>query len=299
MKNIKPGTFHLSYGIHPEQILVEAGQTIATILVDAHGFDQNMHPASGSPNPLTGPFVIPGASPGKALAITIESLTPNRSRGWASKDIHPNLRYAADRTIRYPKEYVDWEIDLERKISYPLGGYFTDHLEIPIQPVLGCIGVAPGAQEAIPSIDSGPFGGNLDYPRIMTGATIYLPIFIEGAYLFIGDAHAIQGAGEITGNGIEVSCDITFTILVVEMNNRYPRGEDATHLFSLGIADTLDEACRIATGDMEAWLGSQFGMSKDQIGILLGQLVSYEVGNFVSKTYCVSCLIPKQYIPRC
>ena len=295
---IKTQPYHLSYGVYPETILIKTGQTITTRLADAHGFDEKMQSAAGSPNPLAGPFVIPGASPGKTLAITIDSLTPNRSRGWASKDIHPNLRYAADRTIRYPKQYVDWEIDLERKITYPLGDYFSDRLEIPIQPVLGCIGVAPGLNESIPSIDSGPFGGNLDYPRLRAGATIYLPIFVEGAYLFMGDGHAIQGAGEITGNGIEVSCDITFTTRIVEMNNRFPRGEDATHLFTIGIADTLDEACRIATGEMEVWLGSSFGMSPDQIGIQLGQLVAYEIGNFVSKTFCVSCLMPKQYIPH-
>ena len=295
----QPSSYHLAYGVYPDPILVEDGQTITTRLADAHGFDENMQTVAGSPNPLAGPFVIPGAAPGQALAVRINALTPNRARGWASKDIHPNLRYAADRSVRYPKEYVDWEIDLHRKVAYPLGDYFSGQPpEIPIQPVLGCIGVAPGPQERIASIDSGPFGGNLDYPRIVSGATIYLPIMVEGAYLFLGDGHAIQGAGEITGNGIEVSCEISFTVGLEEMNNRTPRGEDSTHLFSMGIADTLDAACRIATLDMEAWLGSQFGMSQDQIGILLGQLVSYEIGNFVSRFYCVSCLMPKRYAAR-
>ena len=80
------------------------------------------------------------------------------------------------------------------------------------------------------------------------------------------------------------------------MNISYPRGEDESHLFSMGIATTLDDACRIATREMETWLSSQFGMGKDQIGILLGQLVAYEIGNFVSKTYCVACLMPKRYV---
>ena len=297
---IKTQLYQLSYGVYPETFLIEIGQTITSKLADAHGFDENMRSAAGSPNPLAGPFVIPGARPGKTLAITIESLTPNRSRGWASKDIHPNLRYPADRSVRYPKEYVDWEIDLSRKIAHPLGNYFTDRPELHIQPVLGCIGVAPGShpQDRVASIDSGPFGGNLDYPRIISGATIYLPIFVQGAYLFMGDGHAIQGAGEITGNGIEVSCDINFSVRLVEMYTRCPRGEDATHIFSMGVAGTLDQACRIATVDMETWLGSQFGMSQDQTGILLGQLVSYEIGNFVSRTYCVSCLMPKRHLPQ-
>ena len=295
-KNIKPETYYLSYGVYPEPILVEPGETIATKLPDAHGFDENMQSAAGSPNPLVGPFVIPDASPGNALAITIESFAPNRSRGWASRDIHPNLRYPADRAVRYPKEYVEWGIDLERNITYPLGEYFTDQqVEMPIQPVLGCIDVAPDSKDPIPSIMSGAFGGNMDFPKMTLGATIYLPIFVEGAYLFLGDGHAVQGAGEITGNGVEVFCDITFTVRLANMKMLWPRGENETHIFCMGNTAPLEDACRIATGEMEKWLGSRYQLSKDQVGIIMGQMVDYNIGNLVSQYYSVGCIMPQQF----
>ncbi|MBI9045183.1 MAG: acetamidase/formamidase family protein [Anaerolineaceae bacterium] len=295
--HIKPEQSHLSFGVHTPELPIKPGKKIFTHLPDAHGFDAQMQQVGGSPNPLVGPFVIPETYPGQTLAVTIHELMPNRPHGWACKNIHPNLWKIPGTQVEREKEYVDWEIDFEKKMVKPQKGYFPEQdIALPLRPVLGCIGVAPGLQESKPSNDCGAFGGNMDFPRIAAGSIIFLPVFVEGAYLYLGDGHALQAAGEINGNGVEVSCDICFSVQVVEHTIYWPRGETSEQIFCMGNSSTLDQAVRIATVEMESWLMESYQMSKDQVGILLGQLVSYEIGNFVSQTYSAACLMPKVFL---
>jgi len=123
----------------------------------------------------------------------------------------------------------------------------------------------------------------MDYPRIKTGSTLHLPVLVEGGYLYLGDGHALQGDGEITGNGIEVSCDISFSVRVNRLGLQWPAGEDNDFLYTVVNSKPLERAAQIATAQMAAWLRQSYGMSHDQVGILLGQLVRYELGNLVSK----------------
>mgnify|MGYP003764504179 CR=1 FL=1 len=133
----------------------------------------------------------------------------------------------------------------------------------------------------------------MDLPRITNGVTIYLPVMVEEAFLFMGDAHALQGAGEITGNGIEISCDITFSIQIDNLNLGYPAGEDSEYLFTIYNDKPLEKALRIATNKMFKWLITHHSLTRDQAGILMGQLVNYEIGNIISNKYTGVCCFPK------
>ena len=289
--------FHLSYGVHQGGCLIDPGTTIFTWLPDAHGFDSRMVQVAGSPNPLVGPFLVQGAKPRDTLIVTIHSLTPNRENGFACKDIHPNMHNPPLPLSARRREYVMWQIDSSRNVVRPIGEYFSNRdIKLPLDPVLGCIGVALNQNEFFPSTDCGIYGGNMDYPRITAGTTVYLPVFIEGAYLFLGDGHALQGAGEITGNGIEVSFDISFTVQIGKMDLHYPAGEDSQFLFTIGNARPLEQALRIATEEMEYWLINHHSLNQDQVGILMGQLVNYEIGNLVSNAYSGACCFPKSIL---
>jgi acetamidase/formamidase len=169
-------------------------------------------------------------------------------------------------------------------------------LAIPLQPMLGCMGVAPSLDEVRPSIDCGAFGGNLDYNRLRAGTTLYLPVLVPGAYLFVGDGHAVQGAGEITGNGVEVSCAVRLRVRLVDMSIGCPRGEDGEVLFCVGCAEPLDQAFRLATREMETWLEQRFGMDERRAGMWMGQLVDYEIGNLVSHGFSAACTMPKSWL---
>ena len=135
-------------------------------------------------NPVTGPIFIEGAEPGDTLAVRI-------------------LEQKCD-TLGY-MGYWPFLFHLEDYFAQPAttlveirDGYviFADDIRIPVRPVIGTIGVAPGL-EAISSGRMGRHCGNVDVQEIAAGSTIFLPVYVEGALLCLGDCHAIQSDGEI------------------------------------------------------------------------------------------------------
>ena len=296
-RHINPKEFHLTYGVHQGGYWLEPGEIISTYLPDAHGFDANNVRVAGLPNPLVGPFLVRGAKPGDTLIVNIRSLTPNRTTGFACKNIHPNIQNPPLPLTFRRKEYVAWYVDPSEKVVRPNDSYFPNHeINLPLLPVLGCLGLALNKDDFSSSNDCGMYGGNMDYPRITLGTTVYLPIFVEHAYLYIGDGHALQGAGEITGNGIEVSFDIKFSVQLGKIDLSYPAGEDSHYLFTIGNEKSLEQSLRIATQEMTKWLINHYSFNQDQVGILLGQLVNYEIGNFISNVYSVACCFPKSFL---
>src|SRR4029077_17302969 len=108
---------------------------------------------------------------------------------------------------------------------------------IPLGPMLGCIGVAPPGNMALRSGFLGAYGGNMDYNAMREGVTLYLPVFQPGALLFVGDGHAAQGDGELTGDALETSMDIEFVVDVIPGKSvAMPRAEDDEFLMAMGIA---------------------------------------------------------------
>ena len=298
-REIFQNDYHLSYAVREGGFWVEPGEMIAIQIPDFHGFDANNEKVAGSPNPLAGPFLVKGAMPGDTLRVLIHSLAPNRRQGFACKDLHPNVHIPPLPLSARRKEYVNWEINTTNHTVKPDTQYFPGcPIELPLRPVLGCIGVAPGVSDRAPSNDCGNFGGNMDYARITAGATIYLPVYTENAYLYLGDGHAIQGDGEITGNGVEVSCDVSFSIEIDRLDLECLAGEDDEFLFTIGNDRPLEKGLSIATAEMFNWLISRDGLNENQAGILMGQLVRYEVGNIVSNAYCGACCFPKWILPK-
>ena len=296
-RKISPKEFYLTYGVREGGYWVEPGEMISISIPDAHGFDANNDQVADPPNPLAGPFLVRGAEPGDTLKVTIHTLSPNRTNGFASKEIHPNVLNPPMPLSARRKEYVTWQIDSSRDLVTPDQQYFPNvAVSLPLRPVLGCIGVAPGAQEHAPSKNCGVYGGNMDYTRIAAGATIYLPVFTENAYLYIGDGHALQGDGEITGNGIEASFDIKFSVEISQLGLTCPAGEDDEFIFTIGNDRPLEKCLNTATGEMFKWLTHQYGLDLHQVGILLGQMVRYEIGNIVSNAYCGACCFPKNLL---
>ncbi|MBM3190519.1 MAG: acetamidase, partial [Chloroflexi bacterium] len=125
------------------------------------------------------------------------------------------------------------------------------------------------------------------------------PVFEEGALLFVGDGHAVQGDGEIIGTGIEISMDVELSVHVVKgADVRWPRGETATHLFTMGNARPLDQALQHATTEMLRWLESDYRLDPVASSILLGQCVEYEIGNVFDPAYTVVCKVAKALLRK-
>jgi amidase len=299
----QPREFHSTIGSHHPVLWIDPGDTVVTFTVDAAGVDASGRQAAVPGNPQTGPFYMNGAEPGDALEVRFDRIRPNRDRAIASTTITPSvLEPGYVRELPPPpgeQVVAEWHIDAERGtatlVSPETGlGRFV----LPIDPMLGCFGVAPDRGQAISTATSGPHGGNMDYRGFRAGVTVSLPVFVEGALLFVGDGHALQADGEILGTGLEISMDVEFTVsLRKRAGIRWPRGETPDHIFTAGNARPLDQAVQHATTEMLRWLAGDLRMSQLDAHILLGQCVEYDVGNVYDPAYTMVCKLAKSVLP--
>ena len=112
----------------------------------------------------------------------------------------------------------------------------------------------------------------MDYRGFVAGATVHFPVFVPGALFHLGDGHAAQGDGEIVGTGIEISMDVQFTTRVMKRSSiRWPRGENAEYIFTIGNARPLDQAVQHATTEMLRWLKKDYGLDETSASLCLGK----------------------------
>jgi amidase len=294
-----PDHYFISFGSHPPVLHIASGDTVETSTIDAGGMDRRGEQVAGYPNPETGPFYIDGAEPGDTLQVQLDYLYPNREIGYSNTLLAPHV---VDPTSVYrlpePRR-VEWRIQAESDCAAlinPLPG--LPGFSLPLNPMLGCLGVAPADGQAISSATSGPYGGNMDYRGCAAGASLYFPVFAPGALLHLGDGHAVQGDGEVVGTGIEISFDVRFTVFLHKGKQiHWPRGENADFIFTLGNARPLDQALQHATTEMLTWLQEDYGLDAYAAGLLLGMCVRYEVGNVFDPAYTMVCKLEKKYLP--
>lgn len=296
----EPSHYHVTIGSHEPVLHIEPGDTVITTAIDARGSDQHGRQVASGPNPQTGPFFIDGAEPGDTLVMKIDRLVANRPSGFTRSTVAPNV--VDPEFVRgVPKDIlVYWDIDLEggtARLQEPTTK--LKNLVLPLAPMLGCFGVAPALGQAISTATSAEHGGNMDYRGFAAGVTVYLPVFVAGALLHVGDAHAVQGDGEIVGTGIEVSCEIEFTVdLIKNKQINWPRGENSSHIFTAGNARPLDQALQHATSEMIRWLGEGYGLDVVEASTILGQCVEYEVGNVFDPAYTMVCKLRKSVLEQ-
>ena len=156
------------------------------------------------------------------------------------------------RVDREPRR-ITWTIDKARGVArLDQADVQPGGIELPLRPMLGCIGVAPARKEAISTAAPGAFGGNMDYASMGAGVKLMLPVNEPGALLFLGDGHARQGEGEVVGTGLETSLDVEFSVeLVKKKAIGWPRLETDTHVMVLGSARPLLEAFQHATTELQ------------------------------------------------
>jgi amidase len=296
-----PNHYHVTLGSHAPVLHICSGDTVRTQTVDAWGQDHTGAKVSRAPNPMTGPFYIEGAGPGDTLAVTIDAITPNRREGWVRTPLAYNVvdpdavRGLPDRDHALGFFDVDVDTGLAR-LTHPETPKLAG-LTLPLSPMIGCFGVAPEDGQAISTATSGPYGGNMDYNGFVAGVEVHFPVFVPGALFHLGDVHARQGDGEISGTGIEISADVSFTVRVIK-NHKIGtvRGQNDTYIFTAGNARPLDQALQHATTEMQAWLTGEFGFTAIEAGILMGQCIRYDVGNVYDPAYTMVCKMAKSVL---
>jgi acetamidase/formamidase len=299
-----PDHYFSTIGTHPPVLHIKPGDTVTTDTIDAFGRNASGQEVATGSNPMTGPFYINGAEPGDMLVVHLQRIVPTCKEGWTTFSLASNVldpAYLPELPYR-PRDpdwhAAVWELDPAawtatlRSPQTSLGA-----LCLPLDPMLGCFGVAPSGEQAITTATSGAHGGNMDYRGHKAGTTVYFPVFVPGALFFLGDGHAVQGDGEISGTGIETSMEVEFSVeLVKNKLIRWPRGENAEYLFTTGNARPLDQALQHATSELVRWLKEDYHLDPAALGLLLGQVVEYEVGNVFDPAYTMVCKIKKSFL---
>lgn len=293
------GTFSAA---HPPALRIRPGDRVVTKTIDAAGVDWDGKAVATGPNPQTGPFYVEGAEPGDMLVVTFERIETNRSMAYSASLLAPYTVDPQSIAARSDREgrRVTWTIDKARGVArLDQADVQPGGIELPLRPMLGCVGVAPARKEAISTATPGNFGGNMDYARLNAGAKVMLPVFEPGALLFIGDGHARQGEGEVAGTGLEISMDVEFTVdLVKKKTIGWPRLENDTHIMVLGSARPLLQAFQHATSELQRWLIADHDMTERGAQTFMGQAAEYEIANVVDPSFTVVAKIPKSLLRR-
>lgn len=238
-------------------------------------------------NPATGPIFVEEAEPGDVLAVRILNIEVG-DRG---------------SSVGFPGEYgflKDDGIEQFTKIAPVRDGVvvFRDDVLIPVRPSLGTFGVAP-AGEPIATFRTGDIGANMDHKDVCAGNTVYLPVFVAGALLAMGDAHAAIGDGEPAGEGLEVSCVATVEVAVRKgISLPRPMIETPAEIMTCGWGVTMEDAAACAMRDMVDFVERKLVMPRAEAYNLLGLVGDLRPGNAVCSPGAMRFAVPRQVFTR-
>lgn len=217
-------------------------------------------------NLVTGPVYVRGARPGDALRVDVLDIEIDRAWSvWM-----PGFGGLGGRTSSVRVQAV-------RREGHTL--HVSDRVRVPLDPMIGCIGVAPAEGEASTYRPAYPFGGNMDLRELSAGATIYLPVQVEGALLSLGDLHAAMGAGEPTWVALEAA-GLASVLVGVEEGLRLsaPRLRRGRSTICVGMGDTLEAAHRQALDQAYDVLTVDLGLSPFEAYAYASARVSMRLG---------------------
>lgn len=232
-------------------------------------------------NPATGPVFVEGAVPGGALKVAIENI---------ELDAQTVSCTGKDEGV-YGDHLDAWSTHLCAIEDGKL--VWNDKLFIPLNPMIGVIGVAPEG-EPVNCGTPGSHGGNMDNTAITTGATLYFPVAVEGALFGCGDMHAVMGDGEVSVSGAEVAGYATVTLTALpDLKLTDPLIENATHFGVIASAESLDAAADKAVHEMVDLLHDRTGVAQDELVMLLSLVGDVQVCQMVDPQKTVRFMLPK------
>jgi amidase len=294
------------YGVAQPVARLKPGDILETNTVDAFGNaiqkpGDTLSLVKGD-NPLTGPFYIESAEPGDTLAVKILGLEVDSNQGVGAfapgfgalneTNYTPMLHPALPEKIWfYPIDHAN-----NTATFHALDSDFS--VKIPLYPFFGCIGVAPAGGEARSSIVPAEFGGNMDSPEASVGNTVYFPVNVPGALLYMGDGHAAMGDGEVAGTAIEVPLRARLQVSVIKGQKiNWPRFESDDAIMTVGAYRPLDDCLRIAFTELVGWIHQDYALSELDAYELLSKVAKIHLNEMVDPNYVVVASIEKKYLP--
>ncbi|HEX2228123.1 MAG TPA: acetamidase/formamidase family protein [Candidatus Binatia bacterium] len=274
--NKDPEKFFADYGIPGSDVLPDAKAVFAEV----------KRPKGASVHILTGPIYIEGAEPGDMLEIRVLDIQFRVPYGvnntGPGKGVLPQLlQEASTKLIR---------VDLERGVAL-----FSEDIEIPLNPFMGIMAVAPPRSLGmVSSTPPGAWGGNIDLKFTGIGSSLYLPVFNKGGQFFTGDGHALQGDGEVDGGAIEISLKPTLQFVLHKGKSIHsPRVETATDYLMTGLDVDLNVASRLALQAAVDFLQAEKGMTAADAYALSSLAIDLGIGEAVDIVNLVYAKIPK------
>jgi amidase len=301
----RQGQFQFTMGPYSQPALaVKPGDRVITETLDAFGGVIRSEEDSPSRklvlpflNPQNGPILVEGAEKGDTVAIHLESIIPRGENPRGTICMIPAFGGLTSTdltaTLNPPLPEVVKKVNVDEN-----GIYWNDKLTLPYKPHIGTLSCSPEI-DSINSLTPDNHGGNMDVPDVAPGAIIYLPVRTPGARIFIGDAHACQGDGELCGTGVEIASYTTIHIdLIKGWTLDWPRLENEEMIMAIGSARPLEDATRIAYRELVYWLDKEYGIPVYDAYMLLSQCGIVRLGNVVDPKYSVGAGIKKTYLQK-
>jgi amidase len=300
-RSFEPTEFHRFFsGTIPPALHINPGDTVRTTTVDAGGRDASNKRRSNGGNPETGPFFVEGAMPGDTLMVKFNRIRLNRNSAESGDRVVPSaLNPPYIRVAKYDDDF-DSEWKLDRDNGFAMLAKPSEHLKnfrIKLQPMLGCVAVAPPDKQTFQAGWLGSWGGNMDYNGLREGTTVYLPVYQPGASLFVGDGHAAQGDGELTGDALETSMEVEFTVNLMSGESiNGPRAENDESIMAMGIAGSLPDALRQATTALARWIEHDYKLTANETAIVLGSSIRYDIAEIVDPQVNIVAKVSKSVL---
>ena len=286
----------------PPRLEVDPGDTVVFDTRDAADFyysRASTHPdvlARGPfrGHPLTGPVRVRGARPGDALVVEVLEMRPALDFGWTAIRPGRGLLPVED----FPKPYLQiWDLSDGTRARSERG------LAVPTQPFPGVMGVAldePGAHSTMPPRKN---GGNMDVKQLVVGATLLLPVWVEGALFSVGDGHGAQGDGEVCVTAVEMAARVTLRLgleparFLKEPQFRTagtPAGAQGPCFATTAHGPDLFACAQQAIRYMIDHLVAERGLSREEAYILSSVAVDLRISEIVdAPNWIVSAFLPE------
>jgi acetamidase/formamidase len=301
-------TVHFTWDAGNEPVLgIDSGDTVVVWTRDV--FDNQIGPDSDASTiagldwnrvyPLAGPIAVQGAAPGDTLAIEILDI---HTQGWGWTAVLPGLGLL-------PEDFPDPYLRIF-DLSYGEVAYLREDIAIPLEPFFGTMGVCPAGASAQPVMPPGRFGGNLDIRQLVRGASLFLPVEVDGALFSCGDAHGAQGDGEVCVTGLEAPMfgALRFTLekgrSIPAPQYRTPapltpRVDTAPFFATTGVGPDLYAGAQEAVRAMIDHLEATYELGREDAYLLCSLAVDLKISEIVDAgQYVVSALLPEAIFER-
>lgn len=284
----------------PPVLTIEPGDSVRFECLDAmwslepyNGIDTNRREFPGrvpdldDGHALTGPVAIRGAKPGQTLAVRVDALEvgawgTSLAGGWPSA--WNDLLGVSERGV-----FHVWTFDCQAGTATSQHGH-----TVSLRPFMGVYGMPPAAPGVHSTTPPRRTGGNIDCKALGVGSTVYLPIEVAGGLFSVGDGHAAQGDGEISGTAIE--CPVERVDLTFELRDDLPLTTPIANTpegwVTLGFDQDLNEALLIALDAMLTLLKGQYGLAHLDALALAGVAVDFRITQAVNGVRGVHAVLP-------